>query len=119
MRTLFMNHSRADSTWLCDSIMHPIIYHRVGAEGGVLSFGPCGFRELFSHCSFENHKSFSIVLGESNTNVPVVMLVKPPGFSSIGSFTLKKSKSRLSYTMAQSPFVERSQMIHQWSFVSA
>ena len=113
-----MNHSRADSTWLCDSIMHPIIYHRVGAEGGVLSFGLCGFRELFSHHSFENCKSFSIVSGESNTNVPVVMLVKPPGFSSVGSFTLK-SKSRLSYAMAQSPFVERSWMIHQWSFVSA
>ncbi len=113
-----MNHSRADSTRLCDSIMGPIIYCRVGAEGGVLSFGPCGFRELFSHRSFENHKSFSIVSGESNTNVPVVMLAKPPGFSSVVSFTLK-SKSRLSYAMAQSPFVERSQMIHQWSFVSA
>ena len=113
-----MNHSRADSTRLCDLIMRPIIYCRVGAEGGVLSFGPCGFRELFSHRSFENHKSFSVVSGESNTNVPVVMLAKPPGFSSVGSFTLK-SKSRLSYAMAQSPFVERSQMIHQWSFVSA
>src|SRR5260221_13344489 len=58
-----------------------------------------------------HRKSFSVVSGESNTNVPVVMLVKPPGFSSVGSFTLK-SKSRLSYTMAQSPFVERSWMIH-------
>src|SRR5258708_33626755 len=118
MRTLFMYHSRADSIWLCDSIMHPIIYCRVGAEGGVLSFGPCGFRERFSHRSFENHKLFSIVSGESNTNVPVVMLAKPPGFSSVGSFTLTL-KSRLSYAMAQSPFVERSWMIHQWSFVSA
>src|SRR5258708_12019821 len=102
MRTLFMNHSRADSTWLCDSIMHPIIYHRVGAEGGVLSFGLCGFRELFSHHSFENRKSFSVVSGESNTNVPVVMFVKPPGFSIFGPFTFK-SNSRYSYPIARTP----------------
>ena len=94
------------------------MYLGVGAEGGVLSFGLFGFRELFSHNSFENRKSLSFVSGESNTNVPVVILAKPPGFSNVGSFTLK-SKSRLSYAIAQSPSVDSSRRILQRSLVSA
>src|SRR6266436_4443726 len=94
------------------------MYLGVGAEGGVLSFGPFGFRELFSHNSFENHKLLSFVSGESNMNVPVVILAKPPGFSNVGSFTLK-SKSRLLYAIAQSPSVDKPQRMLFCSFVSA
>ena len=94
------------------------MYLGVGAEGGVLSFGPFGFRELFSHNSFENHKLLIFVSVESNMNVLVVIPAKPPGFSNVGSFTLK-SKSRLLYAIAQSPSVDSSQRILQCSLVSA
>src|SRR5258708_10964650 len=108
----------ADSMQGCDSIIQAIMYLGVGAEGGVLSFGPFGFRELFSHHSFENCKSLSFVSGESNMNVLVVILAKPPGFSNVGSFTLK-SKSRLSYAIVQSPSMDSSRRILQHSLVSA
>src|SRR5258706_14564370 len=113
-----MNHSMADLMQGCNLIIWAIMYLGVGAEGGVLSFGPFGFRELFSHNSFENHKLLSFVSGESNMNVLVVILAKPPGFSNVGSFTLK-SKSRLLYVIVQSPSVDSSQRILRHSLVSA
>src|SRR5260370_35049723 len=49
--------------------------------------------------------------------VPIVMLVKLPGFSKVGSFTLK-SKSRLSYANAHRPSLPRFLIISHRSFVS-
>ena len=94
------------------------MYLGVRIEGGILSFVPCGFNELFSHSSFENRRLLGVISGESGKNVPVVILVKPPGFSNVGSFTLK-SKSRLSYVIAQSPSVDKPQRMLFRSFVSA
>src|SRR5260221_39165 len=114
----FINHSMANLICGCASMICPIMYLGVRIKGGILSFVPCGFNELFSHSSFENHRLLSVVSGESGKNVPVVILAKPPGFSNVGSFTLK-SKSRLSYAIAQSPSVDKPWRTLFCSFVSA
>src|SRR5260370_23445478 len=72
---------------------------------------------LFSHSSLEKHKSSGVVPCPRGMNVPVVILAKLPGFSKVGSFTLK-SKSRLLYANAHRPPFPRFFMILDCSFVS-
>jgi len=109
-RMLLMNHSIADLTQGSNSPIHLSRYLCDGRWGRVASFGPCGFSELFSHKHSENFRSSGIVLCPRGMNVPVVILVKLPGFSNVDSFVLR-SKSRLSYANAHRPSSPRFLMI--------
>ncbi len=114
--TLLMNHWITDLIWGNDSATHFIRYFCDSSCAGLTSLGLCGFNELLSHSSLEYHISSSMVPCPSGMNVPVMILLKLPGFSKVGSLTLK-SKSRLSYANAHKPSLPRSLMILCCSFV--
>ena len=73
---------------------------------GFESLAPLGLSGLLSHISCKKHTSSSIVPCVNGMNVAVVILSKDPWFSTVCSFALK-SKSRLSYAIANNPGDER------------
>src|SRR5258708_10005179 len=115
--TFLMNHSIAELMWGRASFIQSTTYSYGGGVGGIESLGPQGFKLLLSHNSLENDKLPNVVSGVNWMNDPVVILVKVPAFSTVGSL-IPKSKSRLSYAITQRPVSDSffSSFLH--SFVS-